>query len=66
MKLISTIKAKAPKYEQLALIDWILSTIRHAREKDPMAEVSKLIRGDHNYGWFEVFTLDEETFEFKL
>lgn len=48
------------------MIDWILSVIRNARSKDPNSEQSKILRGDHNYGWFEVFTLDEETFEFKL
>ncbi len=36
-----------------------------ARSKDPAAEQSKLLRNDHNYGWFEVFDLDDKTFEFK-
>jgi hypothetical protein len=50
----------------MKLIDWILGIFREARSTDPAAEISKHLRVDHDYKWFEVYSLDDNTFEFKL
>jgi hypothetical protein len=66
MTLISIIKHKAPKLEQMDLVSWVKGIIRNARKDDPSSMKSKLLLDECEYKWFEIYKLDKESFEFKL